>query len=168
MGNKLRTQHFWIDSSTMGDVIGVCRNVLLRTKRPSKLTVNPRGRTLGKTLAARYGQIGRPAKLYPPGRRRNYAPPYSSGIAQSILALGKSREVRALSRDSQLGDPSLDDIWQRESQLPMFSATQTRPALSDQNRHLWGAEVMGGNCRRWIKGSKKTRCGVRPREEFGG
>ena len=41
VSNQLRTQHFWVDSSMMGDVLGGCWDVLLRTRNPMKLTIAP-------------------------------------------------------------------------------------------------------------------------------
>ena len=57
--NNLRTHHFWIDSSSMGDVLGGCWNVFLRTKKPLALSITPVNDTGGITLAARYETIGR-------------------------------------------------------------------------------------------------------------
>ena len=87
-----------------------CWNVFLCTRRLLTLTVRPSDNTLGMILADRYGQIGKLDELDPPGRRRNYSRPYAIGAVREIVVLDNAMEVRALSRNSQLGAPSLNAL----------------------------------------------------------
>ena len=107
-----------------------------------KLATEPNLVSGGTCLAARYEFIGRPADTDPAGRRSNYAIPYTVGVAQEIVALDRSREMRALGRNSQLASQSLVDIWQRDLHLPMFAAASARPSTIDQI-------VIFGGWRRW-------------------
>ena len=97
-----------------------------------KLTIVQNPMVGGVTLAERYEFIGRPAEEDPPGRKMNYATPYSVGLVQEVVVLDRSREFRVLSRNSQLAAQSLADICQRELHLPLFAATHTRASLSGQ------------------------------------
>ena len=70
--DNLRPQHFWVDSSMAGDVLGGSWNVFVCTRLPLKLTMGPNLLTQGITLASRYESIGKPSAPDPDGRRVNY------------------------------------------------------------------------------------------------
>ena len=53
-------------------------------------------------------------------------------MVQEIVATGRAREFRVLSRNIQLAAQSLNDIWQLELHLPIFLDTRTRPTLAEQ------------------------------------
>ena len=142
MGNKLRTHHFWIDSSAMGDVLWGGVGMFSMRETSTYVIGDPSDSAMGRALEARYDQMGRPSETDPPGRRLKYCLPYSVGIAQAILARGKSRESRSPSRNCQLAAQRLNDIWQRELQLPMFAETQTCPSLPDRIVIFGGAKAM--------------------------
>lgn len=168
MAQQRRAQHFWIDSSVMGDVLAGRRNVSMRTRRPMTLSANPGDSTMGLTLEDWYDQIGRPAEVDPPGRSQNYALPHSIGIANEIVALDKLRGFIVLFRKSQLAAQSLNDIWRRELHLPMFASTQTRPSLSDQIVIFGdGSDGGGGGVSRDGQGDRRRRrrCSSAPNPE---
>ena len=142
MATPLWTQHFWIDSPAIGDVLGGSWNVYLRTRRTSTLT-GPAIKSLrGATIASRYEQLGRIADPDPPGRQVWYSLPYSVGVLREISTLYRGRECRVLSRNSHLAAQSLNDIWQYELQLPRFEDTGEHPTLTDQI-------VVFGGWKRW-------------------
>ena len=142
LADTLWTHRFWVDSSTMDDVLGGRWIVFLRTEKPLGLMITPIGRAGGITLAARYDMIGRPSDNDPEERRLTYSIPYSVGAVQDIVVVDRSREFRILSRNSQLAAQSLTDIWQRDLHIPLFAATQTRPSIS-------GKIVIFGGWARW-------------------
>lgn len=121
---------------------GGCWNVMLRTRRPLTLSANPIDSTMRWTLSAKYGQIGIPDDMDPPGRRLNYSMPYSIGIVRGIVVRDNAMEFSVLSRN-ELAAQSLGDIWRRELHPHLRRDTQTRPSLSGQNRLFWWMETMG-------------------------
>ena len=146
----------------MGDVLGGCWNVFLCARNPMKLTIVPNLVDGGTCLAERYEFIGRPAAGDPPGRRINYAIPYSAGVVREVVVMDKSREMRILSRHIQLEAQSLEDIWHREMHLPPFAATHSRPSLSDQIA-IFGGWRRWGNLHELDKGVKDDLRRATPR-----
>ena len=116
--------------------------MFLRTRLQMKLTLEPNLLSQGTTLASRYESLGTCASPDPEGRKVNYATPYSVGVVQEVIALESSRELRILSRNSQLAAQSLADIWQRDLLLPQLEGASLRPPMSDQI-------VIFGGWRRW-------------------
>ena len=107
-----------------------------------KLTLEPNLLSQGTTFASRYESLGTCASPDPEGGKVNYAIPYSAGVVQEVITLESSRELRILSRSSQLSAQSLADIWQRDLLPPQVEGASLRPSMSDQI-------VIFGGWRRW-------------------
>ena len=123
INGQARTQHRWIDSAAIGDVLGGSCDVFLCPRNP--LTLAAVGYAAGMTLAAKYLGMGEEAAAGPPGAMRWYASPYSVEIAQAIADPGKTRRYRQSIRNSQLDAQSLHDVWQQEAYLPAKASTRT-------------------------------------------
>ena len=72
-----------------------------------------------------------------------YSSPYSVGVLQEVITMGRGRVCRILSRNSHLASRSLGDIWNYELQLPRYEDTGKQPSFPDQivvfgGRKRWG------------------------------
>ena len=89
--NPLRAQHFWIDSSAVGDVLGGCWGAFLCTRKPMVLSTV--WYATGTTLATKYEEMGDGAEPDPTGTLQRYAIPYSAGAVQEIATLDQDRSL---------------------------------------------------------------------------
>ena len=143
VSNQLRTQHFWIDSPTMGDVIGGCWDVFLRTRTPMKLTIVQNPIAWGDRVGGSIRVHRATCRRRPTGGKTQLRHPIFYWSGHEVVILDRSREFRVLGSNSHIAAQSLADIWQRGLHLPLFAATHTRPSMTDQIVIFGGLGEMG-------------------------
>ena len=89
-------QHFWIDSASIGDVLGGRWGAFLRTRGPIVLTTV--GYPTGMAMATKYTEIEEEAAPDPIGTEAKYDIPYSTGLAQEIAISDQGRRYRLMIR----------------------------------------------------------------------
>ena len=120
-----------------------CWNVILRTRMPSVLSTV--GCAAGMTLAGRYLEMDDEAELGPPVTLRSYDIPYSIGMVQKIVVADQARSFRLMSRNSQLSDQILHDVWRQGICFPRRKVSQSRPTMAGQIVIFAGWKLRGGD-----------------------
>ena len=87
---------------------------------------------MDNTIAGQYLRLGQAVAAGPDGLRRTYDVPYSAGSVQEFSILSHNLEVLILSRHIQIDAQSLNDIWRRGLNLPVFVSTSNALTAEDQ------------------------------------